>query len=80
MQGRAMEVAAVNVQFVARLAPANCYGLYSGDVPAYCSGNQTVFDQADAWCVSPDPALRRLGANILGQLGRSDGKPFAGRH
>ncbi len=43
MQGRAMEVAAVSVQFVARLAPANCYGLYSGDGPAYCSGNQTVF-------------------------------------
>jgi predicted metalloprotease len=43
MQGRAMEVSAVSVQFVARLAPANCYGLYSGDGPAYCSGNQTVF-------------------------------------
>jgi uncharacterized protein len=43
MQGRATEVAAVNVQFVSRLAPANCYGLYSGDGPAYCSGNRTVF-------------------------------------
>jgi uncharacterized protein len=43
MQGRAVEVAAVTVQFVSRLAPANCYGLYSGDGPAYCSGNQTVF-------------------------------------
>ncbi len=43
MQGRALEVAAVTVQFVSRLAPANCYGLYSGDGPAYCSGNQTVF-------------------------------------
>jgi predicted metalloprotease len=43
MQGRAVEVAAVSVQFVSRLAPANCYGLYSGDGPAYCSGNQTVF-------------------------------------
>jgi hypothetical protein len=40
-------------------------------------GNQTVFDQASAWCLSADPALRRLGANILGQLGVSDGKPFA---
>jgi uncharacterized protein len=43
MQGRALEVAAVTVQFVSRLAPANCYGLYTGDGPAYCSGNQTVF-------------------------------------
>ena len=43
MQGRALEVAAVNVRFVSRLAPANCYGLYAGDGPAYCSGNQTVF-------------------------------------
>jgi len=43
MQGRAVEVAAVNVRFVSRLAPANCYGLYTGDGPAYCSGNQTVF-------------------------------------
>ena len=43
MQGRAVEVAAVTVEFVSRLAPANCYGLYSGDGPAYCSGNQTVF-------------------------------------
>jgi predicted metalloprotease len=43
MQGRTIEVEAVTVQFVARLAPANCYGLYAGDGPAYCSGNQTVF-------------------------------------
>lgn len=43
MQGRASEVAAVSVRFVSRLAPDNCYGLYTGDGPAYCSGNQTVF-------------------------------------
>jgi predicted metalloprotease len=43
MGSRAVEVAAVSVQFVSKLAPANCYGLYSGDGPAYCSGNRTVF-------------------------------------
>lgn len=43
MQSRAVEVAAVSVRFVSRLAPDNCYGLYTGDGPAYCSGNQTVF-------------------------------------
>jgi hypothetical protein len=43
MSGRQIEVAAVNVRFVSRLAPDNCYGLYTGDGPAYCSGNQTVF-------------------------------------
>jgi hypothetical protein len=43
MQPRAVEIAAVSVQFVSRLAPNNCYGLYTGDGPAYCSGNQTVF-------------------------------------
>jgi HEAT repeat protein len=40
-------------------------------------GSQTVFDQASAWCLAPDPALRRLGANILGQLGQPEGHPFA---
>ncbi len=43
MEGRAVEVAAVTVRFVSRLAPNNCYGLYTGDGPAYCSGNRTVF-------------------------------------
>ena len=43
MEGRAAEVAAVSVRFVSRLAPINCYGLYTGDGPAYCSGNRTVF-------------------------------------
>jgi predicted metalloprotease len=43
MGARAVEVAAVSVQFVSKLAPANCYGLYTGDGPAYCSGNRTVF-------------------------------------
>jgi predicted metalloprotease len=43
MADRAAEVTAVNVRFVARLAPDNCYGLYAGDGPVYCSGNRTVF-------------------------------------
>jgi len=39
----ALEVGTVNVAFVTHLAPSNCFGLYSGDGPAYCSGNATVF-------------------------------------
>jgi len=37
------EVADVSLRFVTRLGPANCYGLYAGEGPAYCSGNRTVF-------------------------------------
>jgi uncharacterized protein len=36
------------VRFVTHLAPSNCFGLYSGDGPAYCSGNATVFVGVDA--------------------------------
>lgn len=43
MRARGAEVASVSVRFVSRLAPDNCYGLYTGDGPAYCSGNRTVF-------------------------------------
>ncbi len=43
LASRADEVAAVNLRFVSKLGPANCYGLYAGEGPAYCSGNQTVF-------------------------------------
>jgi len=43
MATRSVEVASVSVRFVSRLAPDNCYGLYTGDGPAYCSGNRTVF-------------------------------------
>ncbi len=39
----ATEVGLRQSAFVARLGPANCYGLYAGEGPAYCSGNQTVF-------------------------------------
>jgi len=57
MQRRATEVAAVNLRFVARLGPTNCYGLYAGEGPAYCSGNQTVFVGTDA----ANRLMRRLG-------------------
>ncbi len=40
---RAPDIGMVNLRFVARLGPANCYGLYAGEGPAYCSGNQTIF-------------------------------------
>lgn len=40
---QAAEIGAVSLRFVSRLKPANCYGLYAGEGPAYCSGNQTVF-------------------------------------
>jgi len=43
MSERSVEVAEVSVQFLSRLSPSNCYGLYTGDGPAYCSGNRTVF-------------------------------------
>jgi predicted metalloprotease len=43
MAPRAIEVEAVSVRFVSRLAPGDCYGLYAGDGPVYCSGNRTVF-------------------------------------
>ena len=44
----ALEVGNVNVRFVTHLAPSNCFGLYSGDGPAYCGGNATVFVGVDA--------------------------------
>jgi uncharacterized protein len=44
----ALEVGNVNVRFVAHLSPGNCFGLYTGDGPAYCSGNATVFVGLDA--------------------------------
>lgn len=43
MQPLAPEVEMVGLRFVRRLGPANCYGLYAGEGPAYCSGNRTVF-------------------------------------
>jgi hypothetical protein len=44
---RADEVAAVNLRFMPRLTPMNCYGLYAGEGPTYCSGNQTIFVGTD---------------------------------
>ena len=43
IQSQSVEIGAVNLRFVSRLNPGNCYGLYAGEGPAYCSGNQTVF-------------------------------------
>ena len=40
-------------------------------------GSQAVFDQARAWCGARDAGLRRLGANVLGQLGPAGERPFA---
>jgi HEAT repeat protein len=40
-------------------------------------GNQSVFEQARTWCGAPDAGLRRLGANVLGQLGAASLHPFA---
>lgn len=39
-------------------------------------GEACVFDAAAAWCASPDPMLRSLGADVLGQLGFEAAHPF----
>ena len=44
---RADEIAAVSLRFMPRLTPMNCYGLYAGEGPTYCSGNQTIFVGTD---------------------------------
>jgi len=43
MGPQAADVEMVHLRFVARLVPTNCYGLYAGEGPTYCSGNSTVF-------------------------------------
>lgn len=48
LQTQAVDIEMVNLRFVGRLAPNNCYGLYSGEGPAYCSGNRTVFVGTEA--------------------------------
>ncbi|MES0384783.1 MAG: neutral zinc metallopeptidase [Hyphomicrobium sp.] len=48
IRARAMEIGAVNLRFVERLSPMNCYGLYAGEGPVYCSGNLTVFIGTEA--------------------------------
>ncbi len=40
---RAEEIGMVQLSFVGKLSPNNCYGLYAGEGPVYCSGNHTVF-------------------------------------
>jgi uncharacterized protein len=48
LQAKAGEIETVQLSFVTHLSPADCYGLYTGDGPVYCSGNQTVFVGTDA--------------------------------
>lgn len=57
IRARAMEIGAVNLRFVNRLSPMNCYGLYAGEGPVYCSGNLTVFIGTEA----ADRLLVKLG-------------------
>jgi HEAT repeat protein len=40
-------------------------------------GTRQIFAQAAAWCASPEPRLRTLGADLLGQLGFAAAHPFA---
>jgi HEAT repeat protein len=39
--------------------------------------SESVFQQARTWCGADDAGLRRLGANVLGQLGAAAEHPFA---
>lgn len=48
LEGRDAEVEGISLRYVSRLAPNNCYGLYAGEGPAYCSGNRTVFVGTEA--------------------------------
>lgn len=57
MPPRAGDVEMASLRFVTRLAPNNCYGLYAGEGPAYCSGNRTVFVGTDA----ADRLMAQLG-------------------
>jgi hypothetical protein len=42
-------------------------------------GDERIFSAAGAWCLASEPALRCLGADVLGQLGYDSGHPFAAR-
>lgn len=57
ISARAMEIGAVDLRFVERVSPMNCYGLYAGEGPVYCSGNLTVFIGTQA----ADRLLVKLG-------------------
>ena len=47
-QAQASEIETVHLSFVTHLSPTDCYGLYAGDGPVYCSANRTVFVGTDA--------------------------------
>jgi uncharacterized protein len=59
LQGRASEIDGISLQYVSKLKPNNCYGLYAGEGPVYCSGNRTVFVGTDA----AKRLLSRFGQN-----------------
>jgi hypothetical protein len=59
IRARAIEIDAVDLRFVDRLSPMNCYGLYAGEGPVYCSGNRTVFIGTEA----ADRLLVKLGTH-----------------
>lgn len=40
-------------------------------------GDETTRDAALEWCASPEPLVRCLGADVLGQLGFAEGFPHA---
>jgi HEAT repeat protein len=40
-------------------------------------GDETIRDAALEWCRSPEPLVRCLGADVLGQLGFAEGFPHA---
>ena len=44
---------------------------------AQSRGDQRVFEAARTWCGSDDSLMRGLGADVLGQLGPPEKRPFA---
>ena len=43
LSGKGDQIESIQVRFISRLSPTNCYGLFAGQGPVYCSGNRTVF-------------------------------------
>lgn len=43
----------------------------------HARGSREVFEAAAAWCASPSPILRQLGASVLCDLGFEQDTPFA---
>jgi HEAT repeat protein len=51
--------------------------LWAVIVELHRRGGSIVYAAATEWCASEQPSLRCLGADVLGQLGFSEGHPFA---